>query len=267
MMTSLRSTLFTTLLLSCITATFAEDDASEYQIELLVFENLNSGDHSSDLWNNRHGVPDIAKAQELTTSSTSTSSEESPFVLLPSSAFQLDGAAQQLGHSASYRVLQHIAWRQPVSGDSGAIPVRIYSGRNSTEKSRQVFASKSSDAILSTNDTALNRNTRSVQTPLDGTVTVTVNRFLRLEINLLFIPNQGGQPVTLSAVQQPDDEPIVIRERQRAPEGIDEKRQVAADEPAIYRIATSRRMRSREVHYFDHPEFGVLAVITPYKLQ
>lgn len=30
-----------------------------------------------------------------------------------------------------------------------------------------------------------------------------------------------------------------------------------------YRLQESRRMRSKELHYFDHPLFGVLAIITP----
>jgi hypothetical protein len=30
-----------------------------------------------------------------------------------------------------------------------------------------------------------------------------------------------------------------------------------------YRLRESRRMRSKEIHYFDHPLFGVVAIITP----
>jgi hypothetical protein len=32
----------------------------------------------------------------------------------------------------------------------------------------------------------------------------------------------------------------------------------------VYRLQQSRRMRSGELHYIDHPRFGVLALITPY---
>jgi len=31
------------------------------------------------------------------------------------------------------------------------------------------------------------------------------------------------------------------------------------------RLKQQRRMRSKEIHYFDHPRFGVVALITPYK--
>ena len=30
------------------------------------------------------------------------------------------------------------------------------------------------------------------------------------------------------------------------------------------RLKERRRMRSKELHYFDHPRFGVIALITPY---
>ncbi|MGB5299133.1 MAG: CsiV family protein, partial [Thiogranum sp.] len=31
------------------------------------------------------------------------------------------------------------------------------------------------------------------------------------------------------------------------------------------RLRQQRRMRSKELHYFDHPRFGVIALITPYQ--
>ncbi len=32
-----------------------------------------------------------------------------------------------------------------------------------------------------------------------------------------------------------------------------------------FRLSENRRMRSGEIHYFDHPRFGVIALITPYE--
>ncbi|MFA5627702.1 MAG: CsiV family protein [Thiohalomonadaceae bacterium] len=37
---------------------------------------------------------------------------------------------------------------------------------------------------------------------------------------------------------------------------------VTATEP-IYKITETRRMRSNELHYIDHPMFGILALVTP----
>jgi hypothetical protein len=32
----------------------------------------------------------------------------------------------------------------------------------------------------------------------------------------------------------------------------------------VYRLQQSRRMRSNEVHYLDHPLFGIIVQVTPY---
>lgn len=34
---------------------------------------------------------------------------------------------------------------------------------------------------------------------------------------------------------------------------------------SVHRLAEKRRMRSDELHYFDHPRFGLLAQVTPYR--
>lgn len=39
----------------------------------------------------------------------------------------------------------------------------------------------------------------------------------------------------------------------------------AGSGPVEYRLNEKRRMRSKELHYFDNPRFGVLALITPYR--
>jgi hypothetical protein len=32
-----------------------------------------------------------------------------------------------------------------------------------------------------------------------------------------------------------------------------------------FRMHESRRMRSKEIHFFDHPMFGVIVLVTPYE--
>jgi hypothetical protein len=32
-----------------------------------------------------------------------------------------------------------------------------------------------------------------------------------------------------------------------------------------FRLAEKRRITSSELHYFDHPRFGMLAMVTPYE--
>ncbi len=68
-----------------------------------------------------------------------------------------------------------------------------------------------------------------------GTATVSLGRYLHLALNLQLHPGLAD----LEAA------------------GLDEF------EIPQFRLTESRRMRTRELHYFDHPRFGVLAIITP----
>jgi hypothetical protein len=71
---------------------------------------------------------------------------------------------------------------------------------------------------------------------VDGLVRVSVERYLHLDLNLRL----HLRATTTEAISLEYGVPE-IRLRQR------------------------RRMRSKELHYFDHPRFGVIALITPYE--
>lgn len=45
----------------------------------------------------------------------------------------------------------------------------------------------------------------------------------------------------------------------------DDRHMLRDSQAAVYRLRQSRRMRSGELHYIDHPRLGVLALVTPYR--
>ena len=63
-------------------------------------------------------------------------------------------------------------------------------------------------------------------TELDGTFKVSLNRYLHVNTDLQFIDH-------------------------------------TTDEPLSYSLIDSRRVKSGEIHYIDHPAFGVIFKITP----
>lgn len=81
------------------------------------------------------------------------------------------------------------------------------------------------------------KNTRGSY--VDGTVRIAVERYLHLYLDLQL------HPASQQTVSQADS--------------------FEFDLPDI-RLTEHRRMRSKEVHYFDNPRFGVIALITPYKV-
>lgn len=67
---------------------------------------------------------------------------------------------------------------------------------------------------------------------IDGYVRFYMSRFLHVEVNLAFQP----QASTLGGVDPA---------------------------PMPYRLSEQRRVKSQELHYFDHPKFGALVRVTP----
>jgi hypothetical protein len=79
-----------------------------------------------------------------------------------------------------------------------------------------------------------------------GTVRVYLSRFLHVELDMTYRGAPGGAPATDL------DAPDTLHELSLAPR---------------YRLQTQRQVRSGELHYFDHPAFGVLVTITPAPVQ
>jgi hypothetical protein len=75
-----------------------------------------------------------------------------------------------------------------------------------------------------------------------GLVRVAVERYLHLDLDLRLHLPASAAPATLPESESESEYGV----------------------PEI-RLRQQRRMRSKELHYFDHPRFGVIALITPYE--
>lgn len=76
-----------------------------------------------------------------------------------------------------------------------------------------------------------------------GTVRLSLTRFLHVKLDLTYIDTQAAQRAPVAAPGDLTELPIAPR----------------------YHIDAERTTRSGEVHYFDHPAFGVLIKVTPVK--
>jgi hypothetical protein len=132
---------------------------------------------------------------------------EGRFTELSTQFYTLDNIRGGLAAAPGYSVLFHRAWRQLAYDRSSAIDYPVHS-----------FADNGRDSV-------------------EGTVTLIVERYLHLDLDLLLMKAGSSRPVLYS------DGPGSV--------------------PA-YRLSEKRRVRSSELHYFDHPQFGVIARITPY---
>lgn len=248
---------YSLVLLACLSGVAqAEDELIWYDVELVIFAQKNQANLNAEKW----GTPvidteawDKALAIEELGSYPLRRAGGLPahFTLLDEKNFKLNTEAERVNRSSHYELLYHTGWRQPGLPSDKAIAVRI--GRSFTDSpfidTVEVIRGLSiaeqrvpqAEYLPATHPPQVNGR------QLDGTVKLILARYLHIETDLVYlVPNERGHvPAT-------------------APDANADHVQNGPDY-YLLQMNESRRMRSNEVHYLDHPMFGVIAKVTPYK--
>ena len=157
------------------------------------------------------------------------------YFTLTGSQLNLGGIAGSLRRSSRYELLMHRAWLQPITTQNA--PILIQTGKRYDERYE-----------------------------IDGTINLNRNRYLHMNVDLWFtefIPKYNHQ----EAFQVKDVE-LDAETRKRYPTLIARANQKNTHEPLqSYRMVQSRRMRSDEIHYIDHPLFGMVLSVQRFKEQ
>jgi hypothetical protein len=227
-MTRLLSLCIALLLLTAGGATAA----TLYQVELVVFTRDSADAEVEEKWDRDHGLRYPSRLVGLLPADAPTADGTvATFRLLPASQLRLGADASTIDRRSNLRVLFHGAWIQP-GGTLG-----------------------DTDAVLISGGKRYGRHHE-----LEGYVTLTVERYLRLDTNLWMsrFAVAGGLPST--------DAPVLPRPRLAGGTGAAAEESADTYSPSqIYVMDQERRMRSGELHYLDHPRFGALVQVTPYR--
>ena len=214
------------LLLAVATPAWAID----YKIEVIVFANTEPQAFHSEQWAMDVEPPALDAAVDLFGGSRPTG-------FVPLAAEDLAEARQLLASSERFEVLKHVVWQQPGLAAADAVPVRIHGGQD--------YGAQYPERMEPRLEVGEDGNIVEIPGPerleqLDGTVRVELGRFLHVYTDLLL------------------RKPVVL-------EQVDPETQQTVQTPALLDIPMRehRRMRSRELHYIDHPLLGVLVQITP----
>jgi len=190
------------------------------------------------------------------------------------SEYSLNQDEQKLLDSGHYRPLLHIGWVQPLDETNQGIPVHLYDGLKpkeeppattameqppldnplllpSDEPGAAAPAPEENPAPLNADATtsASEQPEQTTQPPhiLDGSFTLRKGRFLHVDVDLDYRIKDIPVP--------PLDGPATEDKNQE---------DTAAQPVATYvRMVQSRRIRDDELHYLDHPLFGVLFMVSP----
>lgn len=279
------SALFSLMLIlpGVILAADLEDEDRLYQIELIVFENKVSVD-STELLPRDPGQVELNQAMELlkqrpveikrqptqadlveppSLSATRAESPQAPppyqdYELLPDELLTLTDSLERLKASTDYQPLLHIGWRQPVPERDNAQTVAIDSRKLLLHMARFETADAAADLSTAQGDPSSAAVTYSAMPPeslydqgpneiltqinenfVNGTLSLTRGRYLHMSLDLLY-QRQPNAPQLFSFFGFSN----------------------AGNSPEIYRLTQTRRLKRGEIHYFDHPKFGVIAVVT-----
>ena len=282
-----RDGVFWFALLISVPPAWGEEAVPWYQIEVIVFSHNSPHADQSEHWSPKPGLPELAGSVELLSDVSTTLEEISlPAILasdaiattdgttapmafqsLDESELQLGEVELQLRRSSAYQPLLHSAWRQPGYTDEDTRSVHLHrvlptGSEAAPEQATDSLlengggagpSSTSPEAVFERWISSLSQasEVESDKPLLDGIVRLRRTRYLHLDIDFVY------KRETAADEQLLEDQDV-----------IDSIEQLETSAPAvdIFRLKESRRIRTKEIHYFDHPLFGVLVQVVRYRL-
>ena len=198
-----------------------------FEIEMIVFSRTQGMEQARETW-------PAAPRLEYPRNWVDFNSQNGESPRLFPVANQLDNKAAALNRGG-YRVLFHRSWQQVLQQKRNAPAILVSGG-----------------------------NTVGGLGELEGSVTLSVSRYLHLSTNLWFTefaPRQDAGAILLprkpqAPVSESTDEPMGFGSTAASALPALQPAQVFASHVAP--LKQERRMRSGELHYLDHPKFGVL---------
>ena len=200
----------TTLLATlCLFLSPAHADVTEYDFELIIFEDTSGRYANSEQW--QYELPE--PIAETATTDTQSNKNDTDAVLNMSQikGIGLNKYAKTLKAKKRYNVLVHKAWRQTGLADDAAIDMPIDSRKTSGDGNN-----------------------------IHGSIKIVLGRYLHIYTDMIYQqPRKDIAPIQYGQSQQYKEFPINFH----------------------------RRMRSKELHYLDHPIVGILVMAKPVKKQ
>ena len=179
------------------------------------------------------------------------------FVMLEDEELQLKASFKKISRSSKFDPLLHVAWRQPTFDKKHAQSVLLYEGMTEPE------VTESNKTKPKSASTSIDENIKPMNPRFAGTIRLSVSRYLHFAADLVYrtpiiqrvaIPMSSDELWNDTPYQSLFDPqgPAVKLESWKAMRG--------------FRLKESRRMRSKRIHYLDHPFLGIVVLITPVEL-
>lgn len=245
-----------------------------YDVEIVIFKNIKAPRDKEFVLpvsspGKRDPVFDIASEESVVAAS------EIGYELLTPDDYRLMEVVTRLTESPRYQLLLHAAWRQPGLELEQVMPVWIKGGRiygreyTSIDDSIEIFDDRAAQEAAAGGEAKtfeFDQQTLESQElqlheqqdrprhdglyELEGTITIALSRYLHTYTDLV-----------LRRPKLSDDTPDNVAEQAYIQANLADTRILNN-----HLMREHRRMRSKNLHYIDNPEFGLLILITPYEV-
>lgn len=212
-----------------------------YDVEIVIFENVNTS-QGNETWPVDAAPESLAEAIDFDNIQSKEKAATMGFEALDSNdESPLKETVEKLSSSSRYRILSHMNWRQPGLATEHAIPIMIKGNIHDMDN----LAADEVNGKTTTTAASLDENTLPNDfQQLEGTIRIDLARYLHLHADLIYqTPTQINQPVTTEDGRLSLETTTVLQK---------------------HHLKEHRRMRSKRLHYLDHPKIGLLAYIVQY---
>jgi hypothetical protein len=223
-----------------------------YQVEVIVFENLYPDSDNEKWYKTPELVPlnntvklipyqhQLNILKDNNEDGTAISNSLIPYGILPEDNNRLEGIYRVLRLSREYRPLYHVSWQQPGLNDKQAIPVHIQS-----ENPENLFELTMPSIMVSDSmPIELYEPTKLI---VDGTLKIRSSLYLHVDLDIVLF-------------RKPDSDDSEVSDKVES--------EITASRINNYadfvRLTESRRIKLNELHYYDHPLFGVIIQVSRY---
>lgn len=251
------------------------EEIPRYDVEIIIFRNVKAPKSKEFIL----PVSSPGKGEKIFDISSASSVAEMQvegYELLPTDEFRLIDVVTRLIESSRYELLLHAAWRQPGLEQGKALPVWIKGGRiygneytsidnqieflesipqlNPEQQNEEQTFAFDEQTLESLELQLLEQQAKQQHQglyELEGKITIALSRYLHTYTDLV--------------LRRPR---LTVDPNQR---NLAQDRYLAAysaDTRILnnHRLKEHRRMRSKNLHYLDNPEFALLILITPYEV-
>ena len=231
----------TGLLISISNTALAETEEAplkQYDIEIIIFEDAHARYINSETWPQND---ESALTLEGETTTDQTTSKVNTKVAEPDVKIEnikpaiLTKEYKRINNSSEYEVLLYSAWRQQGLESSKAFDVELPALKNS--------------------------HTTKSENEISGTIKVILARYLHLYGDLEY-----HRPIVEEVTEAYNLQNDQVTQAQQDTQWSSTTSSTNEAAEATYQIEFRRRMRSKELHYIDHPLVGILVQINPVEL-